>query len=174
MLRLRNSIFMLSCCVILPACFGINRDGGIMRHHKGVIYSTHSRFVTGKLSEDWKGPKIRIKHLVYENNKIQGTIVADALCGPKFDDAPLPRLANSLFPKSEKSQIKSQKEIKINEHQALRTQGEKNIDGVRLLMDSVVLKQGFCLYDFLYFAPPEEFSKGESDFEGFFYGFEVR
>jgi hypothetical protein len=145
-----------------------------MGYHKGEVYTGKGKFTLGSLPPSWKGPHIIRKQLVYDNDPIDGTILSDALCGPKFLDAPLPRLAKDLFEQMGNEKMGRIKEFMLDGRAAVRLQGVGSIDGVLIQMDVVVMKKDFCVYDFVYFAPPKTFAKGISDFEGYFNGFQTR
>jgi hypothetical protein len=115
-----------------------------------------------------------LKQLVYENDPLMATIVVDALCGPKYDDAPLNRLARELFQRLRHPKIASEREFTLDGRSALRVDGSGDVDGVPLKMAVAVMKKDFCLYDFSYFAPPETFARGVGDFEGYLRGFQTR
>lgn len=163
-------IFLFSGCI----GFSIDRSGGIVRYKDGEAYTAFGRFKTGALPKGWKNPKIRQKQLVYENDDLGATLLADALCGPKFVDAPLSRLAQDLFDRMEDRRFLKERNISLDHRAAYRITGTGRIDGVSLMMDAVVMKKDFCLYDLVYFAPPGSFAKGMSDFEGFLNGFKTR
>lgn len=160
--------------LFLASCLGMDRRGGILKISGGEVYTGTGRFTVGKLSPDWKGPKIKLKQMVFENDRIGATIVTDALCGPKFDEAPLSHLLQDLFRPMEKRNVGKLREVTVDGRRALRAQGEGNLDGVPLRMEAVVVKKDFCLYDFVYFAPPERFPEGARDFEEYLHGFRVR
>ena len=162
------------CAIFLVACFGIDRRGGIVHYAGGEATTGEGRFRTGPLPPSWKGPSLRLKQLVFEDNGIGATIVTDALCGPKFNDAPLPRLARDLFERLDQKKLGAEKWLTLDGRQAVRLEGEGSLDGVPIRMEVVVSKKNFCLYDFVYFAPPDTFQKGWQDFEGYLNGFRVR
>lgn len=157
--------------LVVCACFGLDRRGGITNYKNGVAFTGAGRFRVPPLSPPWESPRRLLKQLVYDNDLLEATIVVDALCGPKFDDAPLPRLAQELFQRLQDRRISSQKNFTLDGRAALRMDGTGTIDGVPLRMAVVVMKKDFCLYDFVYFAPPRTFVRGEGDFEGFLDGF---
>lgn len=172
-MTLKGGILLLSL-LLFNSCFGIDRRGGVVKYRDGEAYTGKGRFTVGKLPSPWKGPKIRLKQLVYENDEMGGTIVTDALCGRKFPDAPLSRLAGDLFYNLTEKKFETEKSFILDGRSALRLEGSGSLDGVSIRMDVVVLKKDFCLYDFVYFAPPKSFSGGVKDFEGFFHGFKAR
>lgn len=169
---LRGGIFLL--CLFIFSCFGIDQRGGIVKYSGEEVYTGRGRFTVGRLPPSWGRPKLRLKQLVYENNAVGATIVTDALCGPKFQDAPLSRLARDLFYRLKDKRMGDERPLTLDGRSALRLQGSGALDGVPIKMDVVVMKKDFCLYDFVYFAPPETFSKGIGDFEGYFHGLKTR
>lgn len=158
----------------LGACFGIDRRGGITQYKNGTAETGHGRFEVIKLPPPWKAPKRLLKQLVYENDPLQATIVVDALCGPKYDDAPLNRLAREQFQRLQSAKIASEKNVTLDGRSALRVDGSGELDGVSLKMAVAVMKKDFCLYDFSYFAPPGSFGRGVPDFEEYLRGFQTR
>lgn len=172
-MRLGILPLLLMSLVFLGSCFGVDRRGGITKYKDGLAETGKGRFRAAELPPPWKSPKRQLKQLVYENDAIDATIVVDALCGPKYDDAPLDRLAKELFQRLQSSYILSEKTFTMDGRTALRVDGGGAVDGVALKMAVVVMKKDFCLYDFSYFAPPARFSKGIRDFEGYLNGFET-
>ncbi len=151
----------------------MDRSGGIMKYKAGTVITGTSRFTVSQLPPPWESPKIRLKQLVHENDPLRATILTDALCGPKYDDGPLPRLAADLFQKMTDRKILSQRNIDVAGRSAVRMVGTGKMDGVLLKMDVVVLKKNLCLYDMIYVAPPETYSQGVQDFERYFHGLQT-
>ena len=172
MIKARWAIVLL--LLTLCACFGLDRRGGITGYKNGEADAGKARFTVRRLPPPWKEPRRLLKQLVYENDPLAATIVVDALCGPKYDDAPLNRLAAELFQRLDKPKIRSEKTVTLDGRSAVRMDGNGAVDGVPLEMSVVVMKKNFCLYDFSYFAPPQTFSQGKRDFEDFLNGFETR
>ncbi len=159
---------------LVASCFGTDRRGGVVQYAGGLAITGLGRFEIGKLPPPWKGPRLELKQLVYKNNEIGGTIVTDARCGPKFDDAPVSRLAYDLFERLDNKSIGGMKKMTLDGRAGVRVSGSGSLDGVLLKMDVVVVKKDFCLYDFVYFAPPRSFSNGIKDFEGYLNGFKTQ
>lgn len=160
--------------LLTVSCFGIDRRGGILQYSNGRVTTGLGHFRVGSLPAPWKGPKIRLKQLVFENAEIDGTIVTDALCGPKFDEAPLSRLAGDLFDRLEEKRIEKEESFLMAGRRALRMRGLGSLDGVLIRMEAVVLKKDFCLFDFVYFAPPSRFAEGINDFRSYLNGFRIQ
>lgn len=173
MIVLIRRCFSLLVIVLLTSCFGIDQRGGILKYRSRIVHTGFGRFSVGDLPPSWTGPRIRLKQLVFENDRIGGTIVTDALCGPKYNDSPLLRLAQDLFLPLGNRHLNRERSLTLAGREALRLQGTGTMDGVPIGMDVVVLKKDFCLYDFVYFAPVRSFSEGEKDFEKYFREFRV-
>lgn len=156
------------------SCLGTDLRGGILRYESGVAYSGVTQFTAGKLPPTWQGPELQLKQLVFKNDALGATIVADALCGPKYNDAPLPRLAQDLFFGMTDKKIEKEKIFTLSGREALSLQGVGKVDGVPIKMNVVVLKRNFCEYDFVYLAPPHLFYQGIKDFEGYLHGIKIR
>lgn len=166
--------FILLLSSLTIACFSIDRRGGVLGVKHQTVETGFGKFQVGDLPEGWSRPKVKLKQLVYENDQLNATIVTDALCGPKFEDAPLRRLAVDLFAFPDKSgpvKIISERAMMIDGRKAYSIVGEGLMDGVKMLMEVVVLKKDFCLYDFVVFSEPSSFQKAQRDFKSYVSGF---
>ena len=177
MKRRRGSLAAVAILAGLGLCscvggFSVDRRGGIVRYNSRTHTASTAQksLQAGILPDEWSGPKLQLKQLVYHNDDIGGTIVADALCGPKFNDAPLPRLAADLFASIGNAKNGKGRKLVVDGRDAYRLTGAGQVDGVPVMMDAVVYKKNYCLVDAVYFAPPETFGRGISDFEGYFHG----
>lgn len=157
-------LIFLFVCHFLFSCAPHKQRGGILTYEKNKVNTASGKFQVGALPEGWQKPKIHHQQLLYENDIFQATIVTDAHCGRQFVDSPLPRLARDLFDRMDHIKINSQKNMTVDGREAFYLQGSGNVDGIALKMSTVVMKKNFCLYDFVYFAPPETFAQGEKDF----------
>lgn len=144
-----------------------------MRYEMGRAYTGTRSFAIQSPPKPWKGPKLKYKEMVYTHDGIGGTIVTDALCGPKFEDTPVVLLAKHLFYKLDHAQIKPARYFTLDGREAVRVDGTGSMDGVPLQMQVVVMKKNFCLYDFVYFAPPKSFAAGRKDFENYYQSLEA-
>ncbi len=151
----------------------MNRKGGITGYHQGRVRTTNGSFHVGRLPVTWKGPERSLNHLLYKNPSLEATLVVDALCGRKFDDAPLPILARNLFRGLDHAEHGKAKHFLLDGRAALQLDGRGSIDGVPLRMRVVVMKKDFCLYDLMYLAPPRYFDAGLADFMRYVYDLRV-
>jgi len=144
-----------------------------MGYDQGRVTTGTGHFEVGFLPAPWEGPARQLNHLVYKNDVLAATIVTDALCGRKFDDAPLPILARNLFISLDDAHPDRSETFPLRGREALRMDGEGSLDGVPLRMRVVVMKKDFCLYDFMYLAPPAHFETGLPDFMRYVYELQV-
>ncbi len=172
----RNFGLVAAFLLFLGGCIGfsIDRSGGIVRYKDGEAYTAFGRFHLGHLPSSWGPATIRLKQLVFENDSLGATILADALCGPKFVDSPLPRLAHDLFDRMENRKFQDERVTTLDGRSAHYLIGTGKVDGVDLRMEAYVMKKDFCLYDLVYFAPPDRFARGQKDFQGVVHGFQTR
>src|SRR6185436_10310453 len=126
--KVRWAIVLL--VLTLCACFGLDRRGGITSYKDGEVSAGKGRFSVRRLPPPWKAPHRLLKQLVYGNDPLAATIVVDSLCGPKYDDAPLNRLAEELFQRLQKPKIRSEKNFTLDGRSALRMDGSGGVDGV--------------------------------------------
>jgi len=153
---------------LIVSCFGRDYRGGIMRYEKGRIFTGTKVFQVTYPPPPWQDPRLHYKEMIHENDRIQGTIVTDALCGPKFEDTPLAMLAKHLFYKLENPHMEPHRYFELEGREAIHVEGKGSMDGIPLRMAVVVLKKNACIYDFVYFAPPDRFREGVKDFENYY------
>ncbi|QQR79709.1 MAG: hypothetical protein IPJ69_10195 [Deltaproteobacteria bacterium] len=165
---------LLISSLLFSSCFSVDRRGGIVGIKGRTFQSGLGSFEVGRLPEGWSNPQNKLKQVVYTHDGMQATIVTDALCGKKFEEAPLRRLALDLLEPMEKSKIKSEKEFVLDGRKAYQMVGEGAIDGICMEMGVRVLKKDFCVYDFVLFAPKKYFSQSQKDFENYVSGFRTR
>lgn len=163
------SILLISQ-TFLFGCFGSDLRGGILRYDQSEVRSGLTRFSVGKLPPGWRSQLV-LKQLVFTNDDLKATLLVDALCGPKFQDGPLKRLAEDFFVQVKDKKIGEERYFSLDGREAVNLEGVGSVDGVPVKMSVVVVKKNFCLYDFVYFAPRADFHKGLKDFETLYHGF---
>lgn len=156
----------------LAGCFGRDSLGGVMDYRHGEVVTGTKTFRIGTLPASWSRPHRIKKQLVFDNETLKATIVVDALCGDKFDDAPLASLSRGLTAFRD-TQTTRREPLVLDGRAAVRAWGTTRVDGVLLQLNTVVVKKDFCLYDFVYFAPPEAFAAGLVDFEQLYGGLQA-
>lgn len=114
--------------------------------------------------------------IALQNDRAGVTVAIGARCHRDSDDVPLRSLVQHLFLQFEARQIMSEREFVLDGRNALRTELEARLDGVRRHFVVVVMKKDECVYDFLHVdggghAPLLERSR--ADFDAMIEGFRV-
>ncbi|HSB70016.1 MAG TPA: hypothetical protein VLT62_11840 [Candidatus Methylomirabilis sp.] len=76
----------------------------------------------------------------------------------------LPWVARHLFFGLRDERPQEREVIHVSGAEAIRSRLLATLDGVPVEVEGVTARRGGCLYDFMYAAPPTEFSRGRPDF----------
>ena len=79
----------------------------------------------------------------------------------------LPWVARHLFFGLRDTRAQEREVIQMSGAEAIRSRLQATLDGQPVEVEGVTVRRGGCLYDFMYAAPPAEFSRGRPDFETF-------
>jgi len=160
---------------LLPACFlssGIKNPGKVQGYKLGLVKTEKGSYGVGVLPPAWKqSPLAPYKVLVFYNESYQSSIETDAFCDRSFDDASLSVLTTHLHVGIAEKKIKKENPFMLDGRAALRSIVNGKVDGVEVVLDSVVIKKDNCLFDFVLVSKPSKYSGAVSDFEKFFEGF---
>src|SRR4030095_4055785 len=172
-LKILPALLILS---LLPACFGgVDKTGKVKSYAPGVVHTEKGFYNVGPLSESWKLERIPpYKMINFYSAEFKSSIETDAFCDDAFDDASLQVLTTHLHFDLTDRKIKSEKEFMLDNRGALRTVALGKVDGVEIVLDSVVLKKNNCLFDFVLVGDPAHHGKAAVDFENFFGGFKYQ
>lgn len=174
---LKNKMKWILCfCILLfvSSCFfgGIKNPGKVRAYVPGQIKTDKGSYGVGILPNTWRQKHVgRYKALVLYNESYQSTIESDAFCDRSFDDASLKVLTNHLHVGISEQKIKKETNLMLDGRGAFRSVISGKVDGVEVVLDSVVIKKDNCLFDFVLISIPGEYSRALSDFENFFGGF---
>lgn len=166
-------LFILGAQFTSNGCiFGPNRYYGVMSHRGNRVFIRHDRWYTvGKLPEDWKNLKVRVRAAAWYNPDYRSTISTDVLCENSVGDRPLSVVAGDVAAALENRTVTDTKEFTLDERGALREYVKGSVDGVPMEMDIVVLKKNNCAFDMVAISPPEEMANVSPIFEDFINGF---
>lgn len=170
--KLKYFIFVLLC--LLPACFlrGPSNPGKVRSYAPGMVKTDKGYYGVGPLPSEWKRGRVGdYKVLVFYNEAFQSSIETDAFCDHSFDDASLSVLTKHLHMGLTNAKTKSETPFMLDSRGALRSITQGTIDGVEMVMDSVVIKKDNCLFDFVLISKPSKYKSAVFDFENFFGGF---
>lgn len=167
--------FLLSLCLALPACGlfkGVKNPGKVEGYTPGLVRTEKGSYGVGPLAGDWRQGKVgKYKVLVLYSDQHRSTIESDAFCDQSFNDASLQVLTNHLHTGISEKKALSETPLMLDGRAALRNVVQGRVDGVKIVLDSVVIKKDSCMFDFVLISPPAEYPQAVGDFESFFKGF---
>ena len=163
-LRGRAALFVLPWAIVALGACGPSFDG---RVYRGDGFAFH----LSRLPSVWHRVEVAGAALAYRNESLGGSILINGRCGMDGDDVPLVALTNHLFLDFTERHIESQQVVPFDGREALHTLLDAKLDGVPRRYDVWVLKKDGCVYDLLYFTPPERFAAARSDFLALVRGF---
>ncbi len=79
----------------------------------------------------------------------------------------LPWVGRHLFFGLQEKRIQEQEFLRRYDADGVRTRIQARLDGAPVEVEGVTYRRAGCLYDFIYVAPPTNFSLGRPDFEAF-------
>lgn len=147
-----------------PAALGCSSGPAFDGHvyHKGEVH-----FEVGDAPPTWKRIELAGAEIAYRDNEHDASIVVNGRCGVKADDAPLEALTNHLLIGTTDREFISEETTPFDGREARRTVLRAKLDGVPMMISTVVLKKDGCLYDFVRVAPPQHFEAGTPAFQEF-------
>ena len=159
--------------LIVAGCFGggVDKSGSVTGYRNGIVLTQGGKFQIGLLPPYWKVIPLSYRAILFSHSSLGSSISVDAFCKGSFDDAPLNLLSHQLFYGLGAFKNIRQEKLMLDEREALRAVVSGTMDGVPVILDSVVLKMNECVFDFVYTAFPKNYSNGVRDFEGLYKGF---
>ncbi len=149
----------LVCSVL---CFGI----ACAAPFDGTTYRGEGfTFQVPRPPSTWERVDVTGAALAFEHGGHSAKILVNARCDRDGEDVPLRSLTQHLFIRFTEREIKSEDVVPFDGREALRTDITAKLDGVPLRFQVWVLKKDKCVYDMLYFSPPESFERGVVEFE---------
>jgi hypothetical protein len=157
----------------LTHCFGgVDKTGKVRSYVPGTVRTEKGFYNVGLLPESWQQDRLSpYRMIVFYNGGFKSSIETDAFCDDAFDDASLKVLTTHLHFDLVDRKIQKEKDLMLDNRGALRTVASGKVDGVPIVLDTVVLKKDNCLFDFVLVAQPDRYSGAVHDFETFFGGF---
>lgn len=157
----------------LVQCFGgVKNTGKVVGYRPGVVLTKKSFYNVGILPEGWNRANIgHYNTISFYNESYKSTIETDAYCDKSFDDASLKVLTTHLYFAITDKKERSSKPISLDGRAALHSVADGKVDGVPIVLDTVVIKKDDCLFDFAMVSAPSLYAKAAEDFKTFFEGF---
>lgn len=158
--------------LLLMGCFGgVKKTGKVVGYRQGMVLTKKGFYRVGILPPGWNRLKLGKAVIAFYNPEIKSTISTDSFCDQAYNDSPLKSLTQQLFPGLQDRKVIEEEPMMLDQRGALQTILQAKLDGVPVMVNIVVIKKDWCLFDFFMVSEKEHFAKASQDFEGFFKGF---
>jgi hypothetical protein len=151
----------VSAIGLVLGCASSNFDGQVYRNHEVA-------FRVGPVPSSWRQIEVDGALVAFRDDRAEATVAVGGRCGKDADDVPLQSLTHHLFLHFTDRDVISQKLVRLDGREALRTELDASLDGVAKRYTIYVLKKDGCVYDFMRIAAPDS---SEDGFERFVAGF---
>ncbi len=105
---------------------------------------------------------------------LRTTLYADTACGARYDDAPLPALANHLTIGFTDVDLEGRQELTLADRAALERTVSARLDGVPVNLALTVIKKGPCVFDVVGIGPGGDWAEGLAAYRAFRDGFDAK
>lgn len=168
MVPLGLSRFISTALATLACTFGVACASS---HFDGRIYQSGDlRFRVGQIPNGWRAIDADDALLAFRDDPANATVAINGRCHVDGDDVPLASLTQHLFLEFTDRDVGTQKTINLDGREAMRTEIDASLDGVKKHYVVYVLKKNGCVYDFMYISAPGA-SGAAAPFDGFVQGF---
>ena len=131
------------------ACAHASYQGGVYR-------DAEASYHMGDLGPEWRRVDVDAD-LAFEASSLDAIMQVNATCDPSLD-IPLSSLTNHLLIGFTEREGRTEETLPFAEREALFTDVEAKLDGVRRRLRLVVLKKDGCVYDFALVGPDTYFA----------------
>ncbi len=160
------------CCLLLMACFGgVKKTGKVVGYEPGKVLTKKGSYQVGLLPDSWYRINLDQAMVAFRNDPLKSTISTDSFCDQAYDDSSLAMLTRHLFSGLQDIKTLQEQAMTLHGRGALRTLIKASLDGVPVMVEIVVIKKDWCLFDFYLVSPSEQFAQATKDFEIFYHGF---
>ncbi len=160
--------------LLFTRCFfgGAPNSGKAVAYHSGLIQMKKGFYQVGKLSEGWKRSNIgKYKTVAFYHGDLKSSLTTNAFCDESYEDASLKVLSNHLHFALQKPKTRFEKILNLDHREAFRSVLEGSLDGVPVVLDTVVIKKDNCVFDFALISDPDHYEQAALDFQNFYEGF---
>ena len=161
--RTLSTVLVTLACTLSVACAASAFDGH-------VYQSGELRFRVGQVPSGWRAIDADNALLAFRDDPANATVAINGRCHVDGDDVPLASLTQHLFLEFTDRDLGTQKSLSLDGREALRTEINASLDGVKKHYVVYVLKKNGCVYDFMYISAPGS-SGAAASFDGFVQGF---
>jgi hypothetical protein len=154
------------------SCFGgVRRTGKVVGYKDGRVLTKEGFYQVGTLSEEWSRVNLGKAVVAFYHPGLKSTISTDSFCDQAYNDSSLENLTRHLYPGLQDTKVIEQESLMLSERGGLQTILSAKLDGVPVMLNLVVVKKDWCLFDFFLVSEKDYFSRASEDFEKFFRGF---
>jgi hypothetical protein len=139
---------------------GESFEQGVLR--KGAL-TVH----LGPVPAGWQRVFVEGADVAYRDQARDGSTLFDVRCHARDDDAPLSVLTEHLIMGTTDRELDAQDVVPFDGREAMHTLMRAKLDGVPMQYDIYVMKKDGCVYDLVYVALPDRYTRGAEDFERF-------
>ncbi len=158
--------------VSLLGCFGgVKKTGKVTGYREGQVLTKKGYYQVGELSSDWQRINLEKAMIAFYNPQLKSTISTDSFCDQAYNDSSLKSLTQQLFPGLQNLKVIEEKQFQLDGRGALQTLVDAELDGLPVMVNIVVLKKDWCLFDFYLVSEKSSFARAMSDFEKFYQNF---
>lgn len=124
--------------------------------------------VDGSAKEDGETPT-EVSDVAYQSRKTASIISLNSACRPTLshDQQDLRSLTNLLFLGMTNVSYRNEQGLELQGTPALQTTIRGRLNAEDMMLRTIVLRRGPCIYDLLYLARPNHFADQELDFSHF-------
>jgi len=134
----------------------------------GTVYRDEQvSFSIPRHSANWRRIEVSDAQLAFRDDENDATVAVNGRCGKDGDDVPLEALTQHLFLQCTEREVRKQEVVPLDGREAMRTELDAKLDGVRKGFVVYVLKKDGCVYDFLFISRPETLEAGAARFDAF-------
>ncbi len=145
---------------------------GVMYYGHGKVYIFHDKYYeVGQLPAGWERMKTGARTISFYNEEHKASISTDAYCGLSVSDRTLDSFSGDMTVALEDKKVTDEKEFTLDGRGALRMRVNGKVDGVPTVVDLVIVRKNYCVFDFYSVAPAGGDPDVNSAFEAFFNGF---
>jgi hypothetical protein len=167
-----NFIFPVFLLVLLLGCFGgVKKTGKVVGYKDGHVLTKKGFYQVGTLPPTWSKVNLGKALVAFYNGELKSTISTDSFCDQAYNDSSLKMLTKHLFAGLQETQVIEEKPFMLNKREALQTLIKAKLDGVPVMVDIVVIKKNWCLFDFFLVSETGNYARAAEDFEVFYRGF---
>jgi hypothetical protein len=120
--------------------------------------------------DEWQPVPDEPSVLTLAHRQLAAGITISVTCAQERD-VPLDILTRHLFFGFKNVEVLQQAPQALNGVPALQTVARAQLDGREVQVHSYVVRRDSCIYDMVYFASPQDYSRGELSFERMMAGF---